>query len=236
MLIPIKDDNPLVRVKFQFVTLAILVLNIAIFLFVQGAATGELNDSQTLSYGIVPVLLFDSNYVLPANLDMIPAQATLLSYMFLHGGWMHIIANMLFLWVFADNIEDTLGHSLFLAFYLVCGALSGLLHAWIVQDSQNPLIGASGAIAGALGAYLVLFPDRKIWVLLFFGVPLKIPALVVIGFWIASQIFSFATGDYGDTEVAWVAHIAGFFVGVLLIIPIFILRRRTHSTSPDPGA
>ncbi len=236
MLIPIKDDNPLVSVRFQFVTAAILALNILIFLFAQGAIVNGLDNGQALSYGIVPILLFNPDASLAPDLDIIPPVATLVSYMFLHGGWMHIIANMLFLWVFADNVEDTLGHSLFLIFYLACGISSGLLHAVIVPESQNPLIGASGAIAGVLGAYLILFPDRKVWVLLFFGVPLKIPALVVIGFWIASQIFSLATGAYGETEVAWVAHIAGFFAGVLLIVPIVIMRGRPRPSTPDPGA
>ncbi len=232
MLIPIKDDNPLVSVRFQFVTVSIIALNIFVFLFVQGAVLGEISNAQALGLGYVPAVFFDHAELAP-DLYILPSGATLVSYMFLHGSWMHIISNMLFLWVFGDNVEDTLGHFLFLVFYLFCGVTSALLHGWAVSESQNPLIGASGAIAGVIGAYLILFPDRKVWVLLFFGVPLKIPALVVLGFWIATQIFSLAAGAYGDTEVAWIAHIAGFFVGAVLI---FAVRGRVRRTMSDPEA
>ena len=167
---------------------------------------------------------------LSANLDRIPTDFTVLTYMFLHGGWFHFVGNMLFLWVFADNVEDTLGHFWFLIFYLACGVGSGLVHALTIPLSQNPLIGASGAIAGVIGAYLILFPERKVWVLLFFGIPVKIPALVVIALWIVTQVLSFFAGAYGETEVAWMAHISGFILGMIVIL---LMRWRWHARRHD---
>ena len=230
MFIPVKDDNPLETVRFQYVTVAILILNTVVFLFVQHGIFNNIDQAQTLSYGVVPAVLFGTAE-LSASLDRIPAELTLVSYMYLHGGWLHFIANMLFLWVFADNVEDSLGHFWFLVFYTVCGIGSGLVHALTIPLSQNPLIGASGAIAGVIGAYLILYPDRKVWVLLFFGIPLKIPALIVICLWVLTQVLSFAAGAYGETEVAWMAHISGFLIGLVLIL---VMRRKMPARSPDP--
>lgn len=231
MFIPVKDDNPLETVRFQFVTVAILILNTFVFLFVQDGILDNIDHARTLSYGVVPAVLFGTAE-LSAPLDRIPAELTLVSYMYLHGGWLHFIANMLFLWVFADNVEDSLGHFRFLAFYTVCGIGSGLVHALTVPLSQNPLIGASGAIAGVIGAYLILYPDRKVWVLLFFGIPLKIPALIVICLWVLTKVLSFDTGAYGETEVAWMAHISGFLIGLVLIL---VMRRKLPARSRGSG-
>lgn len=225
MFIPFKDDNPLVTVRYQFVTLAILIINIAVFVAFQGALTGSMSEGQILSYGLVPAVLFGSADLV-GSLQVVPPVATLATYMFFHGGWLHIISNMLFLWVFADNVEDQMGHARFALFYLLCGAGSGLVHALVLPASQSPMIGASGAIAGVIGAYLVMFPERKVWVLLFFGIPLKISALIVLGLWILTQVMSYSAGQYGDAQVAWIAHIAGFFIGAVLI---FVMRRQAAS-------
>ena len=227
MFIPFKDDNPLVAVRYQYVTVTILIVNIAIFLFFQGAITGSISEGQTLSYGVVPAVLFGSAD-LAQNLVVVPSTATLVTYMFFHGGWLHLVSNMLFLWVFADNVEDQMGHARFALFYLLCGVGSGLIHSITVPASQSPMIGASGAIAGVIGAYLVMFPDRKVWVLLFVGIPVKISAVIVLGLWILTQVLSYSAGQYGDAEVAWMAHISGFFIGAVLI---FVMRRR-----PAPGS
>jgi membrane associated rhomboid family serine protease len=144
--------------------------------------------------------------------------------MFLHGGWMHIIGNMWFLWVFGDNVEDSLGHWKFLLFYLLCGIAAGLSQAVLNPNSTAPTIGASGAIAGVMGAYLVKFPRSRITTLVFvffFLTTFELPAIVVLGYWFVIQLFS-GFGSVAHSHltaggVAWFAHIGGFLAGILLI-------------------
>jgi membrane associated rhomboid family serine protease len=138
--------------------------------------------------------------------------------MFLHGSWMHLLSNMAFLWVFGDNVEDAMGHVKFLLFYLLCGAAAGLAHAWMSPASPAPLIGASGAIAGVIAAYLMLYPHIKVWILVLWRLPLRLPAMVVLGFWIVVQIISVATSS--GSRTAWWAHLGGFAAGMILI-PLF---------------
>ena len=215
MLLPLKDDNPLRIIPFQAVTVAIMAVCIAVFLWQENLPQREAMGF-TLSYGTIPAVLFDAKTLSPA-LWRLPAEATVISSMFLHGGWMHLIGNMLFLWVFGDNIEDSMGHIRFLVFYLLCGALATLAFAVSQPLSQSPLIGASGAIAGVLGAYLVLHPRVKVLVLVFMRVPLRLPAYVVLAFWFGFQIFSVYT--HPESQTAWWAHIGGFVAGAILIIP-----------------
>ena len=140
--------------------------------------------------------------------------------MFLHGDWWHLAGNMLFLWVFGDNVEDAMGSLRFLFFYLFCGVIAGLAHALAHPVSEGPLIGASGAIGGVVGAYLVLYPRVKMWVLAFARIPLKIPAYLMVGAWFAFHIVSVFAQVESDT--AWWAHIGGFVAGLILV---FIFRR-----------
>jgi membrane associated rhomboid family serine protease len=146
---------------------------------------------------------------------VIPESLTFITYMFLHGGWMHLIGNMLFLWVFGDNVEDAMGHGRFLVFYLLCGAAGGLAHALASPTSEAPLIGASAAVAGTLAAYLILHPRVKLWVLFLGRIPLKLSAMWVIGAWIAFQFFNVFVAL--DQETSYWAHIGGLAAGAVLI-------------------
>ena len=151
--------------------------------------------------------------------------------MFMHGGWMHILGNMLYLWIFGDNIEDNFGHAKFLIFYLICGAVASFYHILVDPDSVIPSLGASGAIAGVLGAYLILFPKNRVRTLLplgFLWTTIELPAVVVLGFWIVIQIFSQYTATVksgGGGGVAYMAHIGGFVAGLALC---FLFRRSNN--------
>lgn len=185
-LLPLKDDNPLKRIPFQFETVPFMAVCIAVFLW--QLSLGEGQDRAVLSYGAIPSVLFGFQDLAP-QLAVLPAPRTLITSTFLHGGWMHLIDNMLFLWVFGDNVEDSMGHGRFIVFYLVCGILASLAHALSNAQSVSPLIGASGAISGVLGAYLVLHPKAR--VLIFVGyIPIRLPAVVVLSLWIGLQFLN----------------------------------------------
>lgn len=149
--------------------------------------------------------------------EWLPPALTVLSSMFLHGGWMHMLGNMLFLWVFGDNVEDAMGHGRFLLFYLLCGAAAVGAHAFAEPGSSVPLIGASGAISGVMGAYLMLYPRAKVLTLVLRMV-VTLPAALVMGLWIAWQFVQVYLGENGDPSVAWWAHIGGFFAGAVLVV------------------
>lgn len=213
MFIPIHDKNPLKVVIFQIVTVTIIVLCVAVFVS-QINSTGQL----ALVYGMIPSVLSNVHW-LPPEVHAISAELTLVSYMFLHSSWMHLLGNMLFLWVFGDNIEDSMGHFRFIIFYLLCGIAAGLTHGIMESTSDLPLVGASGAIAGILGAYLMLHPRVKILVLLFSRLPVNLPAYVLIVIWILFQFYSVSIIE-DNSHVAWWAHIGGFVAGVILIVPM----------------
>ena len=149
-----------------------------------------------------------------------PERLTLVSYMFLHGDVFHLLGNMLFLWVFGDNVEDAMGHVRFVVFYLACGIFAGLTHAWMMPDSDMPLIGASGAVAGVIAAYIMLHPRVRVWVLAFRFIPLRISAALALGAWILTQLVMVALPQIGP--VAWWAHIGGLVAGAALIL---VMRR-----------
>ena len=227
MFVPLHDTNPLNVIRFQVVTVTLLVANVVIFLWVHYEVSGQKETVNVLMYGLVPMELISSK---PTNYPATPLfeGLTLVTYMFFHAGWMHLIGNMLFLWVFADNVEDAMGHVRFLLFFLVCGIAAGLVHAVMSGGSPQPLVGASGAVAGVLGAYLVLYPRARVWVLILFRIPLRIPAYWALGGWIALQFFEVWAAD-DDSNIAWWAHIGGFGAGVLLV---FLLR--THHAIRQP--
>ena len=212
MFLPLHDQNPLKIVPFQFVTVTIILINIAVFAWQAFLPLGDEN-SFVLGYGMVPAVLFDHS-LLPPDIVRLPAEITLLTYMFLHTDIWHLLGNMLFLWVFADNIEDAMGHFRFALFYLLCGIAAGLCHGLFEADSIAPLIGASGAAAGVLGAYLLLHPKVKILVLLFGRLPLVLPAYLLIAGWVGLQLFALF---YSDENISWWAHIGGFLVGAALL-------------------
>lgn len=220
MFIPLHDGNPLRFVRFPYMTTAIVVVTTLIFvLFESGIVIDALNAS-ALAFGVVPAVL-TREAALPTELDLIPGSATLFTYAFLHGDWMHLIGNMLFVWVFGDNVEDALGHLKFLVFYLLSAAGAALTHILMAPASEAPLIGASGAAAGIIAAYLMLHPDVKVWILALGRIPLRIRAVWVLGAWIAFQLFSLLTAS-PDDQIAWWAHIGGLLTGAALIV---VMRR-----------
>ena len=217
VFIPLSDDNPLRSIRFQWVTIGLIAANALVFLW-QNAGQGA---SVAASFALIPSELFQVQvFGGPARgpLDglAVPEGYTLLTYMFLHGDILHLGSNMLFLWVFGDNVEDAMGHFKFLAFYLICGVAGGLAHAWLLAGSKLPLIGASGAVAGVIGAYLVLHPRVMVWVLAFRFIPLKISAAWVLGVWVVTQLLMVLVSQ--SDQVAWWAHIGGAAAGAVLIL------------------
>lgn len=212
-MIPYKDDNP--TYSFPFFTIFIIGLNIGIFA-VQ-IFSGNL-EKVALLYGAIPsaLLTFQSSQPIHPLL-------TVFTSMFLHGGIFHLAGNMLYLWIFGNNIEDALGHIKFLCFYLMGGVVAAYSHALIEGFSSNiPMIGASGAISAVLGGYLVLYPHARVRTLIFFGFlvqVVRVPALIVIGFWAIIQIVNglISTTFVSQGGVAWFAHIGGFLFGLVTI-------------------
>jgi membrane associated rhomboid family serine protease len=215
MFLPLHDDTPLKVIRFQFVTLAIIILNITVFLLTEAFTTDVVQASIETVYGVIPTELFNG----ATSASALPEPITLITYLFLHAGWMHLIGNMLFLWVFADNIEDAYGYAGFAIFYLLTGVIGGLTYAFMAPDSQSPLIGASGAVSGVLAAYLVLYPRARVWILLFMRIPVPVPAFWVLGGWFLLQIYSLAAAGPRE-QVAWWAHIGGFAAGLILTLTL----------------
>lgn len=222
MFVPLHDNTPLRVIRFQYVTGALIVINVVAFLM-----TGAFGNEQALwavasGYGIVPVELLNVANAGTYH-DPIPEPLTLITYEFLHGGWVHLLTNMAFLWVFADNVEDAFGHFGFLLFYLLCGIAAGMLHTVMQPDSNAPLIGASGAVSGVLASYLLLYPRARVWILLFMRIPLPISAFWALSGWFALQLVSVFVASEDGLQVAWWAHIGGFLAGLVLT---FVLRSK----------
>ena len=226
-MIPLKDDNP--TSSKPIVTYFIIGLCVLVFLMQLGSQsyrTGQL----FYSYGLIPSVLMGHNQ-LPMDVYMVPAYITIFSSMFMHGGFMHIIGNMLYMWIFADNIEDDLGSKKFIIFYLLSGIGAAMTQVLIDTHSQVPMVGASGAIGGVLGAYLINHPKAKVLVLIpfgFFSQLIKIRALYVLGFWFILQFISQGGG------VAYAAHIGGFVSGIILILFFNKKRKRKNKVIKGP--
>jgi membrane associated rhomboid family serine protease len=223
MFMPLKDDTPLHVIRFQYVTLFIILLNVSIYLL-----TGPLAGEQALAliqtgFGVVPSELLDLSRVPNPEFNPVSEPITLLTYMFLHGGWLHLLGNMAFLWVFADNVEDAFGPVLFTVFYVVCGTAAAGFHVLLNQSSHAPLVGASGAVSGVMAAYLLLYPKARVWILLFMRVPMPVPAWAALGGWIAWQCVGLFLPQQAGGTVAFWAHIGGFVAGLLIAA---ILRMR----------
>jgi len=222
-MIPLHDDNPTIR--RPLVTLALVAACIGVFLWQQSLGDRAV-AAAFYGLGAIPAVLF-GHRELSDGVAVVAPWLTLISYTFLHGGWLHLLGNMLFLWIFGNNVEDAMGHGRFVVFYAVCGAAAGLAHAAMEPRSDVPLVGASGAIAGVLGAYFMLYPRAHILVLLPLGIfarLMRVPALWVLGVWFALQLFNFGLGGASGGGVAWLAHIGGFALGAALI-PVFKERR-----------
>ena len=249
MVIPVHDVNPARRTPW--VTYALLAGNLLAFLFMPGLAGSVAGDGSLAQlchlqsfldqYAVVPRELIHHRMpqlvptgdvgvgpqgpgclVGPPSYDKSP-ELSVLTAMFLHGGWLHLLGNMLFLWIFGNNIEDRMGHVRFALFYLVCGYAASYGFALANSGSGEPLIGASGAVAGVLGAYLVLYPRARVWVLVPFLVflPLRLPAWIVLGFWFVLQaVYSSGEGVSQAGTVAYLAHVVGFVTGMLIAWPL----------------
>lgn len=217
-MIPLRDHNP--RQSFPYATLALVAANVAIFLWQLSLPPG-VGERLVLAAGAIPREIISRVDLPPA--DLVPPPATILTAMFLHGGFLHLLGNMWFLWLFGDNIEDRLGRVRFLIFYFVTGIVGALAQCAMDPSSPVPMIGASGAVAGVLGAYILAFPRARVVTLVpipFLFFTTEIPAWVFLGFWFVGQFF---VGD--GSGIAWMAHVGGFLAG-LGLVRLFAPQRR----------
>jgi rhomboid family protein len=256
-MIPIKDENP--TSTTPVITIALIVINIIVFFTEPVLASGsgverEIRQARYFACnGAIPYELTHGDRVAEADpsqfekpIDLAFAELesrscpdksvwlSILKSMFLHGSILHIVFNMLFLWVFGNNVEDRLGKVKFVAFYLLAGTAAAYAQSYVFPDSAVPLIGASGAVAGILGAYLLLFPRarvRTLLILIIFITMIEVPAYLMIGYWFLTNLLSSIGSVSGDTGVAYMAHVGGFLAGMLLLL-IFRPRRPQAAASP----
>ena len=243
MFIPLHDANSLKHVKLQYVTFAIIAINVVVFL-VTSLQSVDTAEATVLGLGYIPSTVFNV-IERPDELVIVPDNLTYLTYAFLHGDIFHLGGNMLFLWVFGDNVEDALGHVRYLVFYLLCAVAGAFMHGIVEPGSTAPLIGASGAIAGIVAAYLMLHPRVKIWILAFGRIPLRIPAYITLTLWILFQFAMMLAG--GEDQVSWAAHVGGIVAGAVLVlfmrrrgVPLFdaevVTPKAVETAAPDPAA
>lgn len=232
-MFPIRDHNPSGRTPY--VTYLLMVANILVFM----GYFGMMNDVRAMN------ALYMEWGMVPARLTAGDGYITLLSSMFLHGGFLHLAGNMLFLWIFGDNVEDELGHGTYLGFYILCGVLAGLTHYALGPNSTVPTVGASGAIAGVMGGYFLLFPKAKVDILIILIVIFKIlpiPAWIMLAIWFGMQFVGGIGSSADEAGVAYWAHAGGFIAGLLLIAPAWLARggpefwHRTEGHPPHPEA
>jgi membrane associated rhomboid family serine protease len=252
--LPLYDDNPIERTPF--VTYTLIGLCVAVFLWQFGQNANEV----AYSYGMIPSVLFGAKHLAP-ELAVLPPWATIFTSMFLHSGWLHIGGNMLFLWIFGNNIEDVLGHFRYLLLYLLSGVAAAMGQAFSDPGSTIPMLGASGAIAGVLGAYLLTYPNANVHVLVLLIIFLRIitvPAWMILGIWFVAQLIS-GLLSHGGGGIAFWAHVGGFVTGIALLLLMrprdlalaqgprtarfaaapprqFVGRHTFHGSVPDAGA
>jgi len=219
LAIPLYDDNPTVRTPVA--TIGLIIACAVVFLFQLGLPP-RAAQAFAFQYGMVPAVLF-GDAQLPAGLARVPPWATLVTSMFLHGGWLHILGNMLYLWIFGKGVESALGAPRFLMLYLLCGISAAMCQALTNPGADVPMIGASGAIAGILGAYLLLHPRGNVviffWLFIFVRF-ITVPAVILLGLWFLLQLGSALSANAGEPGVAFWAHVGGFITG-LILLPIF---------------
>lgn len=230
-MIPIKDDIP--SRTFPIVNISLIIINI--FFFLVEVSMGERLAALFNNFGVVPAKFLASYYVVQDRVvyvGLTERVIPLFTSMFLHGGWFHLFGNMLYLWIFGDNVEDRMGHLRYLLFYILCGLSANITHILFTPVSTIPSVGASGAIAGVLGAYLLLYPTARVVVLvvLFFWIDfIALPAVIVLGFWFVVQFFSglasIGVQSASSGGVAWWAHIGGFVTGMALL---FVFKKRGY--------
>jgi len=217
MFIPLKDENPTRR--FPIVTVTLIALNILIFLYQVFSPQGL--EYHVLRMGAIPYEI--THFTTVTFFPRISPPLTLLTSMFIHGGFLHLFGNMLYLWIFGNNIEDFLGPLRFILFYLISGLGASLIHIAFHPSSQVPMIGASGAIAGVLGAYFLLYPGARVLTLVFIWI-LPVPAFIILGLWFVAQVMNIGIGG----GVAWFAHIGGFLIG-LGLLRLYLKKKRVRS-------
>jgi|SRR6185436_15814376 membrane associated rhomboid family serine protease len=250
-MFPIGDDNQ-GRLTTPVVVYVIIAINLAVFLLFQQAGATAQGEHFTYGYSVIPLEITTGTDltepmvvpdeppivdprtgrrerpVIPEAPGPSPIYLTLLTSMFMHGGWLHLLGNMLYLWIFGDNIEDNFGHGKFLLFYLICGLVAAFAQIAADPNSVIPSLGASGAIAGVLGAYLIMFPRNRVRNIVFLGfliTTVELPAIIVLGFWIVLQFVNQYTASFEHAQgggVAYMAHIGGFISGLILC---FVFRR-----------
>lgn len=211
-MIPLRDNNP--TKSFPIFTLLLIAVNIFIFLYQM--SLGPAMEPFVMQLAAVPYEIMHLRDISPKT--DVPIAATLLTSMFVHGNLLHLGGNMLYLWIFGDNIEDSLGHLRFILFYFICGLIATFTHIITGPNSTTPIVGASGAIAGVLGAYLLLYPRAKVdtlFILIIFIKIIRIPAFILLTLWFVLQVLNSTEGG----SVAWYAHIGGFIAGFLLVKP-----------------
>jgi membrane associated rhomboid family serine protease len=232
-MIPLRSE--IKRRTFPVTNILLILVNIAVFIY-QLSLPPHAGELLVQQFGLVP--LRAERALAHPGPQLGPALVPLVTSMFLHGGFLHILGNMLFLWVFGGNVEDRLGHIKYLGFYFVCGIGAGLAQLLVNWSSRLPSIGASGAISGVMGAYIVLFPGARILMLvplLFFFFTVRIPALLVLGYWFVIQFLSGLStiGQINQGGVAWWAHIGGFILGMFLVWGLRQQKRQYGFWSPS---
>ena len=229
-MLPIRDHNPSGRTPY--VVYALMALNIGVYLTYIGQPDQVVLQDVFLDWALIPARLSQGGGI-----------ETLVTSTFLHGGLMHLAGNMLFLWIFGDNLEDEMGHLRFLAFYMACGIGAGLIHFLAAPLSPVPTVGASGAIAGVMGAYLLLFPKARVDILIILVIFVRIiaiPAWLMLGLWLGMQFLGGLGADPDGGGVAYWAHAGGFMIGLALTVPLWLRRggpgfwNRTHGQPPHP--
>ncbi len=214
-MIPLKDDIP--TQTFPLVTIGLIVINVLVYIY-QLTLSPEGLETFLFRYGAIPGRLIHPFGGIYSSLQTIPSSLTILSSMFLHGGLIHLLGNMLYLWIFGNNVEDYLGHVRFIFFYLISGFFAAFIHTLSDLTSTIPMIGASGAIAGVLGAYIILFPKANVstlFIFIIFFKIIKVPAVLILGLWFLVQLLNAGTVE---GSVAWYAHVGGFITGIFLIL------------------
>jgi membrane associated rhomboid family serine protease len=239
MFVPLYDHNPLEYIPRPYVNWSLITVTVLVWVVFQSGAVLDGFLATAWGLGLTPALVLDG-LPPPPEIALVPEWATLVTYAFAHGNFWHLAGNLVFLWVFGDNVEDALGHLRYLAFYLISAAAGGFVHMMMMPDSQAPLIGASGAVAGVVAAYLLLHPRTRLWILVLGRIPLRITARWPLVLWVVLQVTSVLVPR--DDAVAWWAHIGGLVAGAALVtvmlrpgVPLFdrnlAVENRTASVS-----
>lgn len=215
MFVPLYDHNPLEHIPRPYVNWTIIAVTSLLWLLFQSELVVPAFAASVFGLGLSPIYLFDG-LPPPPDMTLVPEWATVFTYALVHADGWHLLGNMLFLWVFGDNVEDAVGHMRYLAFYALTAIGGGMAHALAMPGSDLPLVGASGAVAGVVGAYLMLHPRTRLWILVLGRIPLRLTARWPLLLWVGIQVLSVFGAE--DSETAWWAHVGGLAAGAALIV------------------